>query len=277
MANGSKTGTDWEIGELDLVVADYFAMLGAELSGRPYIKSSHNAALVAQIGRSRGSVEFKYQNISAVLDDLGIPWISGYKPRRNFQAAIFDAIDKYLTLHPQTLEPAIRPIWPLPSTTNIFVDPPALNRQNDLIPARLRRLVRKFDPIERDHLNRSLGRAGESFVVDVERQRLAENGRADLVRKVRWVAAEDGDGAGYDVLSFTPTGKERLIEVKTTNGSAHTPFFLTSNERDLSVERPAEWRIYRVHLFAEDPHIFTIAPPLESTIKLSTHVWRASF
>jgi hypothetical protein len=47
-----------------------------------------------------------------------------------------------------------------------------------------------------------------------------------LARKVRWVAAEDGDGAGYDVLSFDQAGRERLLEVKTTNGSARTPFFL---------------------------------------------------
>ena len=50
--------------------------------------------------------------------------------------------------------------------------------------------------------------------------------------------------------------------MKTTNGSARTPFFLTRNECDLAKERPADWRIYRVHLFAKQPRIFTIAPPL---------------
>jgi hypothetical protein len=48
------------------------------------------------------------------------------------------------------------------------------------------------------------------------------------------MAAEDGDGAGYDILSFDPSGKERLIEVKTTNGAAKTPFFLTRNEHETS-------------------------------------------
>lgn len=52
------------------------------------------------------------------------------------------------------------------------------------------------------------------------------------------VAAEDGDGAGYDVLSFSAKGRERLIEVKTTNGSAWTPFFLTRNECDLAESAP---------------------------------------
>jgi hypothetical protein len=80
-------------------------MLAADLSGRPYVKSSHSRALMAQIGRTRRSVEFKHQNISAVLDELGMPWIPGYKPKGNYQNAIFDAIDRYLTKHPDILEP----------------------------------------------------------------------------------------------------------------------------------------------------------------------------
>jgi len=68
-----------------------------------------------------------------------------------------------------------------------------------------------------------------------------------------------------------------LIEVKTTNGSASTPFFLSRNELDVAAERPAEWRIYRVHLFAKDPRVFTLAPPLENTVKLRPETWRASF
>ena len=109
------------------------------------------------------------------------------------------------------------------------------------------------------------------------RRQLAEADRADLARKVRWVSAEDGDGAGYDVLSFDRSGCARLIEVKTTNGSARTPFYLSRNERDLAEERPADWRIYRVHLFAKEPHVFTIAPPLETSVNLRPETWRASF
>ncbi|ANK06964.1 Hypothetical protein WLH_05703 (plasmid) [Escherichia coli O25b:H4] len=36
-------------------------------------------------GRSKSSVELKHQNISAVLDALGLPYINGYKPRGNSQ------------------------------------------------------------------------------------------------------------------------------------------------------------------------------------------------
>ncbi|HLW69401.1 MAG TPA: DUF3883 domain-containing protein [Candidatus Binataceae bacterium] len=278
MADEAKVGTHWHDDELDAIVADYFDMLAAELSGQPYVKSSHNQALMARIGRTHRSVEFKHQNISAVLDELGMPWIPGYKPKRNYQNAIFAAIDRYLTNHAAILEPL--PALPLvvtPSPARIFVDPPALTSADETKPGPLRRLIRKFDAVERDHRNRSLGRAGEEFVLAIERQRLTEAGRPDLASRIRWTAAEDGDGAGYDVLSFDPGGRDRLLEVKTTNGSARTPFFLTRNERDLANERPADWRIYRVHLFATERRIFTIAPPLENAVNLSPDTWRASF
>jgi hypothetical protein len=278
MADEAKIGTNWHDDELEVIVADYFAMLAEDIAGRPYVKSRHSAALMAQIGRTHRSVEFKHQNISAVLDELGMPWIPGYKPKRNYQNAIFDAIDRYLTKNPSILEPGqTTPAPPAPIPSEIFVAPPILAVANEPIPERLRRLVQKFDPVERDHLNRTLGKAGEAFVVDLERRRLTQADRSDLARKVRWIASEDGDGAGYDVLSFNPAGSERLIEVKTTNGAARTPFFLSRNERALATERPTDWQIYRVHLFAKGPRIFTIAPPLENTVRLRTETWRASF
>ena len=269
---------DWRDDELDLIVADYFAMLAADLSGNSYVKSHHRAILMGLIHRNNGSIEFKHQNISAVLDELGMPWIPGYKPRSNYQkSALPDAIERYLIEHPAILQlvPALPMAPPLPA--EIFVPPPALAAANEQMPERLKHLIGKFDPVERDHRNRTLGKAGEEFVVDLERRQLTDADRPDLARKVRWVAAEDGDGAGYDVLSFDRTGCERLLEVKTTNGSARTPFFLTRNECDVANERPADWRIYRVHLFAKTPRIFTITPPLESAVYLRPESWRASF
>src|ERR1022692_2706598 len=107
-----KQGKGWQDDELDMIVADYFSMLIAELAGRSYVKSRHSAALMAKIGRTHRSVEFKHQNISAVLDELGMPWIPGYKPKRNYQNAIFDAIDRYLTKHPDISERV--PTCPIP-------------------------------------------------------------------------------------------------------------------------------------------------------------------
>lgn len=265
MSEEARYGTDWTGGELDLIVADHFAMLADELAGRPYAKAAHNAALLERIPRSRGSLEYKYQNISAVLEKLGARWIPGYKPARHYQGAIAEAIARYLASHPAALDmPAPSPMVPVPES--VFVPPPAPLEPNEHLPASLRRLIAKYDPVERDRRNRALGRAGEEFVIELERRRLAELGRQDLSHKIRWIADEEGDGAGYDVLSFAPTGGERLLEVKTTNGSARTPFFISRNELEVSKERAEDWRIYRVHMFATSPRIFTLAPPVGRSI-----------
>ncbi len=76
-------------------------------------------------------MEFKYRNISGVLDELGLPWIPGYKPAKNFQDAIFGAIERYLNIHPGILEstPASAPA-PGPAAA-IFVDPPELRADRE--------------------------------------------------------------------------------------------------------------------------------------------------
>ncbi|MBN8607015.1 MAG: DUF3883 domain-containing protein [Caulobacterales bacterium] len=279
MADEEKIGRPWDDAELDAIVEDYFAMLSAELAGRAYVKSHHSAALMERIGRTHRSVEFKHQNISAVLDELGLPWIAGYKPKRNYQNAIFDAIDRYLSAHlevgaTQVIGTASNVIHP--AEPAFFVPPPSLDAKMER-PPRLEKLVRKFDPVERDFRNRALGKAGEAFVVTTEKARLAVAGREDLADKVRWVADLDGDGAGYDVRSYEPSGEERLIEVKTTNGGARTPFFLTRNEHDMSQACADQWRLYRVHLFAQKPSVFTLTPPLAQVVHLRAETWRASF
>ena len=277
MVDETKIGTDWQADEVDAIVADYFSMLDAELSGRSYIKSRHSEALRARIGRTHGSVEYKHQNISAVLNKLGLPWIPGYKPQRNYQKAIVDAVDRYLSGHAAVLE--VVPVSPPAASLSeqVFVEAPISTPSSEHVPDRLRHLVRKFDCAERDHRNRSLGKAGEAFVVELERQRLTECGRSDLARRIRWVSKEEGDGAGYDVQSFSQDDNTRLIEVKTTNGPAQTPFYLSRNEIVVAGERPTEWSIYRVHLFANGPRVFTVRPPLESSVNLRPETWRASF
>lgn len=274
MAEETRQGEDWSAIELDAIIADYFAMLGDELAQRPYVKAHHRVALMQMTGRSAASIEFKHRNISAVLEELGLPWIWGYKPAPNYQEALFEAVDRYLSDNRNIVEhyPTAPPVTAF--VTDVFTEMPATAPR--LHRAALERLVRKFDPVERDFRNRQLGRAGEEFVVEIERRRLVAQDRADLANKIRWVAMEDGDGAGFDILSFDYTGSERLIEVKTTNGAAQTPFFMTRNEMAVAQERSAQWQLYRVHLFAQKPKIFTVRPPLEAALRLDPETWRAT-
>ena len=70
---------DWSLLEVEATVRDYFDMLASELRGAPYIKAAHNETLRALLDdRTRGAVERKHQNISAVLIELGFPYINGY-------------------------------------------------------------------------------------------------------------------------------------------------------------------------------------------------------
>lgn len=70
MAADDPSGTVWTDREVDLVVAAYFQMLEQEIIGEHYVKSHKNAELQNLTGRSRGSIERKLQNVSAVLDVL---------------------------------------------------------------------------------------------------------------------------------------------------------------------------------------------------------------
>jgi Domain of unknown function (DUF3883) len=279
MADQAKVGKVWADDELDAIVADYFAMLSAELAGEAYVKAHHGRVLMADIGRTHRSVEFKHMNISAVLRNLGRPTIRGYKPEFNFQNAILDAIDRHLSANPGLLtQSPVSVVAGFAEAVSLFEEPPPTADFNaPPRPERLERLIRKFDPTERDFRNRALGKAGEALIIDFERRRLAAAERRDLAAKIRWVSQEDGDGAGYDILSFDPAGRERLIEVKTTCGMRETPFFLTSNERSFADERPEAFRLYRVYEFGEAPRFFKLRPPLENAVLLEPATYRASF
>jgi transcriptional regulator with XRE-family HTH domain len=68
-------------------------MLKRELLGEEFTKTVENAELRRHLNdRSKGAVEFKFQNISAVLDENGWRWVKGYKPQSNFQQSLRDEV-----------------------------------------------------------------------------------------------------------------------------------------------------------------------------------------
>ena len=278
MAEIDPTGSDWSDHEIDLIVADYFDMLQLERLGQPYLKAERNRAIQEITGRSRGSIEFKHQNISAVLYKLGLDWISGYKPMANYQKALLGGIERYLDHKAEIFIPLSEiTISGVAEESELFIEEPPQIAQPTVDPEPLVRLVRKFDPAARDARNRKLGKSGEERVFFSERTRLKAEGREDLAEKVRWVSEEDGDGAAYDILSFTTSGAKRLLEIKTTVGSQTTPFYLSENERLLSTECPDEFRLLRLYEFGRSPKAFQLAPPLETSVILSPANYKASF
>ena len=146
----------WTDLEIDLIVADYFAMLVEELTGRSFSKAEHNRALQGLLidpPRSRGSIEFKHQNISAVLLGLGQPWINGYKPAANFQNALVDGVLRWLDSHPDWLAPksGTSPSF-LKEVPNLWIGPPPSQRNEPppVDPEFMAAIGRKYDVAERD-------------------------------------------------------------------------------------------------------------------------------
>ncbi|WP_367716393.1 DUF3883 domain-containing protein [Nitratireductor sp. GISD-1A_MAKvit] len=265
-----------------MIVADYFAMLSDDISGQRYSKAEHRRQLLPLLNnRSEGAVEFKHQNISAVLVALGEDWIQGYKPAFNYQTSLEEAVARWLALTPSWLER--QPMRGLPDgmrdAAQIWVEPPP-TLTNQLPPQELEQTLRtaqKYDIAGRDERNRTLGRAGEECVLAHERTTLKLAGREDLARKIRWVSEEDGDGAGYDIASFTPDGRPRLIEVKTTNGWVRTPFHISRNELAVAEERRSEWSLFRLWGFSREPKAFELFPPLDAHVSLTATSFQASF
>lgn len=267
---------DWTDQENDAIVADYFAMLADDIARRHYNKADHNRALQATTGRGRGSIEYKHQNISAVLKGLGEDWIKGYKPAFNFQRSLQDAVVRWLVRHPDWLAPVMRPqsvgeeptLWIGPPPTHSNMPPPDELEQMTAI-------ARKYDVAARDARNRRLGRAGEERVLTHERASLHAAGRPDLARRVRWVSEMDDDGAGYDIRSFGADGSDRLIEVKTTNGWDRTPFYITRNEVAFAEDHREQWRLVRLWQFSREPKAFELQPPLAAHVSLMAISYQA--
>ena len=122
MAQPGEAGGDWTDQENDLIVADYFSMLAADLAGEPFSKTEHRRALSQLLpARNDKSIEFKHMNISAVMLGFGQPRVSGYPPAPNFQLSLIDAVARWLARRPEWGEPdrraaevaAVREVSPL--------------------------------------------------------------------------------------------------------------------------------------------------------------------
>ncbi len=100
----------WGEDELKHLFRAYLHMLQDELDGRPYRKVDYNREVQERTGRSKSSVEFKFANVSAVLDDLGLDWVQGYLPRFNYQGLM-------VSMGRQAIDEHFPQLWDLPQRT----------------------------------------------------------------------------------------------------------------------------------------------------------------
>lgn len=152
----STSSSAWSDAELAIAIKAYLQMLHAELQGFAYNKAAVNRDLRAGplAGRTKGSIEFRMQNISAALYELKMPYIAGYLPALNIGSAVkekmvvllsaqgIESLEAYVpTSNMETLAERVsdlrqRPLGVIPkgslapakvtTTTTIFVRDPAV-------------------------------------------------------------------------------------------------------------------------------------------------------
>ncbi len=252
----------WSELEVELIISNYFEMLSSELLNEPYSKAEFRRKLLPLLNhRSEGSIEFKHQNISAVLVNLGLPFIKGYLPRYNYQKILEEKVIDYLkdnlSIESQFRSFADKEIFSrkkvdfdkvlVEAPKNNFVSEPFLHYGKSPI---------KTNYLEREQKNSKLGLLGEEFVMEFEKWSLIKSGKENLAKDVCWVSQEEGDGLGFDILSRNTNGTDKYIEVKTTKLGKETPFYFTRNELTFSKNNSKNFHLYRLFDFEANTKLF---------------------
>ena len=273
-------GTPWSDEENDLIVKDYFEMFRKELEGGSSDADRHRIALGHKLNdRSRKSIQFKHCNISAVLKCLGQDWMDDYRPLHNYQGSLEGAVSRWLHANPEWMHsiPSVSKHIEIAKRGELVIEtPPTYSNQpppKDL--EQVLSVARRCNVAEKAERNRELGRLGEEIVFEHEKSQLQRLGCSHLAKQVKWISRDEGDGAGYDILSYRANGAERLIEVKTTNGWEWTPFYITRNELRVSEDRKDEWSLMRLWNVRSGPRAFELHPPLKNHLSLAPQVYEA--
>ncbi|WP_454677164.1 DUF3883 domain-containing protein [Achromobacter marplatensis] len=280
-----RIGEDWNLEEVQATVVAYFEMLRLEAAQQYYVKSEFNARLRQQLrARSKGSVELKFQNISAVLHGLDLPFIRGYKPRGNTQLLLRQAVQQFILDQPSLLIKLVDALEEVKAPgeqafhASVVVAPPPIEAVVQVRRDEPKlRLPRKTNWAQRDDGNRKLGRAGEQWVIGFEQRRLTDAGHPELFGQLDWVSDRLGDGIGYDILSHDRPGEHRFIEVKTTNGGHASSFIISRNELEFAAEAADAFHLYRVFQFQEGPKLYILKGALAGQVHLEPIDYRASF
>lgn len=265
----------WSEAENAATVASYLWMLKRELSGIPYTKTAENERLRSSLNsRTKGAVEFKYQNISAVLLENGWRPIKGYKPMRNVQANLRDEVERQVSadteldvLMERAVETERNLAFSKPKKLLLTEPPTEVTGVAEWQP---RRFGIKRDYAYRDEMNRKLGLMGELAVIEYERDKLRAAGLAALADRVEHSSVTRGDGLGYDIRSFGEDGSELFIEVKTTRLHSETPFFVSSGEVSASEGLGEQFYLYRLYQFeSNDAGLYQLRGPLSKSCHLT--------
>jgi hypothetical protein len=272
VGDSAINGKTWNEAEQDMVVGDYLVMLDKVMTGRAYDPANHQRALRFVTNRSGGAITFLQGEISAVLTLIGLPTLKDHPPRWDFGDSLADSVERCLTARPAVLKDLAQPPGLLGCTAAPTLAEGGPSRAHHASPSdRAERLVVRFDPAARDLEARMLARIGIAAALVYEQRRLEERGRQDLAGQVRLAlppSHERGDPEGCDLVSFSRTGAQRLIAVKTTTGGPATPFRLTPAEEALREAQPGAFIVYRLYDVAREARVFRVRGAREDAATL---------
>ena len=272
----------WNRLEVEAVVATYLAMYELEVLNRPYVKTEYIRSLEGQLDkRSEASIEYKCGNISAALEELGLPFIDGFKPYRNYQQLVLEVVSDRVRERRGLLDlikATAQQAGVVPQVEDILAalgEPP--EKPEKPYPDRG---AGSSPPVPLDYValeawNQSLGRAGEEFVLRFERARLTRGGQENLADRIEWASIERGDWLGFDIRSYETDGSDRFIEVKTTRYGRRTPFFASRNEVRTSMDLDRSYHLYRAFAFDRGAKLFILPGRLDRSCSLDPLTFEA--
>ena len=135
----------------------------------------------------------------------------------------------------------------------------------------------KTNYLEKEQLNKALGLYGEELVIEYEKWYLIKSGKEHFADKIKWISKEEGDGAGFDILSRNLNGTDKFIEVKTTRLGKETPFFFSSNELQVSISKANDYHLYRVFNANSDVRLFAKNGSLSNICKSIPTMYKGYF
>jgi hypothetical protein len=144
---------------------------------------------------------------------------------------------------------------------NLIVDSPSMENASEPIMTLYKKPI-KINYLEKEQANRNLGMYGEEIVLKYEKWNLIRVGKEKLAEKIEWISREEGDGAGFDILSKNLNGTDKYIEVKTTKLGKETPIFFSYNELNFSINSTSNYHLFRLFNAEHNVKMFIKNGPL---------------
>ncbi len=136
-----------------------------------------------------------------------------------------------------------------------------INDEQSLLPETIKRFLETLRSGSID--TKIIGDFGEALVHGHECARLSNEGRNDIINKIKQIPSHFG--VGYDILSLEADERKRHVEVKTTisrDQITFKQFHLTTNEWVVAEGLDGSYFVYRVSINKTGVRLFVIQDPV---------------